>query len=359
MTGNFYVPPINEEAERKKADKKAMSACFSRCGFGMLTLIGATMAISFGLSLVMVILELLAQAEILKLDIMTYFNKYLLYINEVLIAAAVGLGALVMLKMPKEAPEKRSLPLKSFLVMICVCCAIASAGNFIGNLWVEFWSLPFGGAGEDTVSAMLDGMDPLQIIICTGILAPIIEELFFRKMLIDRMYKYGEAITIFTTALLFGLFHQNFGQFFYTFGIGLVLGYLYCRTGSYVRVVALHMVFNLLLGVIPALLSMEIYPFLEMMENVLFEEMASVLPGLLGKYGVPLALFAVYMLLRSVLEVIGLVFAILKFKKIELRKREPVLSTADQLYASFVNPGMIAACSVLCSLLLFSLIPLG
>jgi ribosomal protein L13E len=46
---------------RKKADKKAMSKCFSRCGWGMLALIGTTLAISFGLSFVMIIFELLKE----------------------------------------------------------------------------------------------------------------------------------------------------------------------------------------------------------------------------------------------------------------------------------------------------------
>ncbi|MBQ8403908.1 MAG: CPBP family intramembrane metalloprotease [Clostridia bacterium] len=358
MTGNLYTPPVNTEAERIKADKKSMSSCFSRCGFGVLVLIGATLAISFGLSLVMIVLELLTQAEILKFDINPYFEKYLLYINEVLIAVAIGLGALVLLKMPKEAPEKRPISLKSFLAIVCVCFTIAAVGSFIGNMWVNFWSLPFGGAGEDALSAVLTSIDPVQMFICTGIVAPIIEEFFFRKLLIDRMYKYGETMTIFVTALLFGLFHQNFSQFFYTFGIGLVLGYLYCRTGSYIHVTILHMVFNCLLGVIPALLSMEIMPFLEAAETYAFDQFAAMLPELLGEYAVPLIIFAAYMLFRSILELVGLIFVILKFKKLNLKKREPALSTADQLYAAFVNPGMIAACAVLCSLLLFSLIPI-
>jgi membrane protease YdiL (CAAX protease family) len=354
MTGNFYIPPTQAEAERKKADKKAMSKCFSRCGWGMLALIGTTLAISFGLSFVMIIFELLKEYGVLTFDIMPIFNKYLLYINEVLIAAAVGIGALVLMKMPKEAPEKKYISASSFLVMLCVCCTIATVGSFIGNMWVTFWSLPFGGAGEDALSEALMGTDYLQIIICTGIIAPIIEELFFRKLLIDRMYKYGETMTIFVTALLFGLFHQNFSQFFYTFGIGLVLGYLYCRTGSYIYVTLLHMVFNLFLGVIPAIVSMEIMPVLEVLE---LGDLNALLP-LLGQYAVPLIIFAVYMLLRGALSLIGLIFSILKFKKTELRKREPALSTADQLYAAFANPGMITVCALLCTILMFSLIPI-
>ncbi len=349
MTDNIYKPTADPEAERKKADKKAMSSCFSRCGWGLLILIGSTLGISLLISIAMAVLPLFEGTEF----IMQMFNKYLLYINEVLIAVSIGLGSIVLLTMPKQAPEKQAIPFKSFLVMICICFTIATVGNLIGNTWVTFWSLPFGGETNDALGDVLMSIDPLQMFICTGIVAPIIEEFFFRKLLIDRMYKYGETMAIFVSALLFGLFHQNFGQFFYTFGVGLVLGYLYCRTGSYIHVTALHMVFNCVLGVIPTLLSLEILPFLNEMDL----NNADMLMELLGEYAIPLIIFAVYLLFRSVLELIGLIFAILKFKKLKLKKREPTLSSADQLYAAFVNPGMIAACSVLCAVLMFSLIP--
>ncbi len=356
MTNNIYTPAADPEAEGVKADKKAMASCFSRCGWGVLVLIGTTTAISLALSIVIIVLGLLNSAEIINFDIMPFYEKYLLYINEVLIAVAVGLGALVLLKMPKQAPEKQAIPIKSFLVMVCICCTIAAVGGFIGNMWETFWSLPFGGAGEDDLTALLTSMDPLQMFICTGILAPIIEEFFFRKLLIDRMYKYGEAMAIFVTALLFGLFHQNFGQFFYTFGIGLVLGYLYCRTGSYIHVTAMHMVFNCLLGVIPTLISLEILPLAEATETAAFDDLSALL-AILGEYAAPLIIFAVYMVLRSVLELLGLIFAILKFKKLNIKKREPALSTGEQLYAAFANPGMITACAMLCVMILASLIP--
>ena len=31
---------------------------------------------------------------------------------------------------------------------------------------------------------------------------------------------------------MFALFHQNFSQFFYAFAVGLILAYIYCRSGK-------------------------------------------------------------------------------------------------------------------------------
>ena len=46
--------------------------------------------------------------------------------------------------------------------------------------------------------------------------------------------------------MIFGLCHGNFYQFFYAFGIGLVFGYIYTRTGRIRYTIVLHMIINFL-----------------------------------------------------------------------------------------------------------------
>ena len=69
-------------------------------------------------------------------------------------------------------------------------------------------------------------------LILTSLLAPIFEELFFRKLLIDRTVKYGAKLSILLSALLFALFHGNLSQFFYAFLIGAFFAYIYIKTGK-------------------------------------------------------------------------------------------------------------------------------
>ena len=52
-----------------------------------------------------------------------------------------------------------------------------------------------------------------NLIIIT-IIAPIFEELTFRKLLIDRTIKYGGTISVLLSGLLFAFFHGNLSQFF-------------------------------------------------------------------------------------------------------------------------------------------------
>jgi hypothetical protein len=85
-------------------------------------------------------------------------------------------------------------------------------------------------------------------------LAPIFEELIFRKFLIDRTYKYGERNAIILSGLMFGLFHTNLGQFFYAFIIGAIFAWVYIRTGNILYSMSMHLLINLLGGTVPILL---------------------------------------------------------------------------------------------------------
>ena len=81
-----------------------------------------------------------------------------------------------------------------------------------------------------------------------GILAPVAEELVFRGAILRSLMAYFNYrlpwIPIVISALLFGVVHGNVAQFANAFVMGLLLGWLYCRTHSIVLGVALHWVNN-------------------------------------------------------------------------------------------------------------------
>lgn len=87
------------------------------------------------------------------------------------------------------------------------------------------------------------GMIPL---IYMGILAPVVEELVFRGLILG--YEKRELpfwCANFIQAFLFGLYHQNIVQFVYAFFIGLLLGYLYQRLQSLKTVMLIHGIINI------------------------------------------------------------------------------------------------------------------
>ena len=82
-------------------------------------------------------------------------------------------------------------------------------------------------------------------IITVGIVIPILEELIFRRLVINSTCKYGYGAAIMISAFTFAVYHGNFIQFFYAFGLGILFAYIYCKTGKLRYTVLLHMAYNL------------------------------------------------------------------------------------------------------------------
>ena len=98
------------------------------------------------------------------------------------------------------------------------------AGNIITNI---VGNLKGSTVTNEIVETALANAAWVNILVMV-LLAPVLEELLFRKMLIDRTIKYGEGISVLISALFFGLFHGNLNQFAYAFVIGGVFAFSSC-----------------------------------------------------------------------------------------------------------------------------------
>jgi len=135
--------------------------------------------------------------------------------------------------------EKRSLPFGRFVLIALICFGIWGVGALLGNLAELF------GATQETMFSVENlGKGMLPYLIYAMIGAPILEELAFRKVLLDRLHDYGEGYAAVISALLFGLMHGNHMQFFLAFFLGLVFAMVYQRTGRIVYTMLLHALIN-------------------------------------------------------------------------------------------------------------------
>ncbi|NMB30980.1 MAG: CPBP family intramembrane metalloprotease [Clostridiales bacterium] len=80
------------------------------------------------------------------------------------------------------------------------------------------------------------------IYIC--ICAPIFEEIFYRRIILGSLRRYGDTFAIVISAILFGIMHGNFSQFFYAFALGLIYGYIVIRSNSILPAILLHALNN-------------------------------------------------------------------------------------------------------------------
>jgi uncharacterized protein len=85
----------------------------------------------------------------------------------------------------------------------------------------------------------------LSALVLLTVIAPLAEEFVCRGWLMPALLsRWGSAVAITVTALLFGLMHLNPWQFFYAFYLGAWLGWVYTRTRSVWPCVAGHAVNN-------------------------------------------------------------------------------------------------------------------
>ena len=109
------------------------------------------------------------------------------------------------------------------------------------NYLMELLDLP-----DLTAGMFLQMKDSVFGVISIALVAPVVEEMLFRGAiegyLLRRWKKPKWAIGV--SALIFGAIHLNPAQIPYAFVLGLLLGWLYYRTGSIVPGIVLHLVNN-------------------------------------------------------------------------------------------------------------------
>ena len=251
--------------------------------------------------------------------------------------------------LPGKAPERKRLTAKQFLTLLPICFCLMYAGNLVGTILSLVLS---GGEAENAVANYAMDSSPLKILVMV-ILAPMLEELICRKLLIDRTVRYGEKLSVLMSGLIFGLLHQNLFQFFYAFALGSVFAYVYVRTGRIRYTVILHMIVNFLGAVVgPAVTSFVNMEALEELlnGNLSGEILEAALPGYL--------VLTAYSTVLLGLSVFGLVLIILKRRRLVWKEAEQQLPKKSALKATFLNVGMIVyvlICLVMIVLALFNL----
>ncbi len=163
---------------------------------------------------------------------------------------AVPLSALVLKRVQTEKVQKKSINFKNLGIVILVCFFIMYAGNLAGNIVSAVISAIAQKEMSNIVADLISVTDIWVKLAIVVIIGPVVEELFYRKLLIDRLGRYGQKVAVIASGLIFGLAHGNLSQFFYAFGLGLALGYVYVKTRNVIYTIAPHVIINLLGGVV-------------------------------------------------------------------------------------------------------------
>lgn len=296
---------------------------FSTIGFAIFAIV-VTMVLAQS-ALMFTVMKFFGE-EYLQSSAVSYANFGLLYL------LAIPIGVAILYKLPAVKIVKNNLSIKEMFCFLLVSFSFMYVGNLLSTGIISIISSILGQSIINPVSDFLMGNSLSLRILVVVILAPIVEEYLCRKLIIDRIVQYGEWVAIFTSAILFGLFHQNLFQFFYAFLLGLVFGYVYVKTGKIIYTIVLHAVINFFGGVVSVF-------FLGLVD---VEQLAGGnLDGMTQKDILGLLIFASYILVIFLAVIVGLILFFTNRKKITLNEGSEPLKKEEWYRIIFFNPGMI------------------
>lgn len=228
----------------------------------------------------------------------------------------------LMNKLEKQEIHSNKLTIKKFIVYIAISLTLMWVGNLIGLTITEILGNLIQSEIANPIVETIDSSSVYTNLLLMVIMAPIFEEIIFRKLLIDRTIKYGKGVSILLSAFIFGLFHGNLNQFFYAFLIGGFFAYVYIKTGKIIYTILLHLTVNFFGSIISVIVG-------NSLNNM--NTMAN-LP--IADAGIIIIYFLIYVLIV----IVGVIGLLKNYKKISLLKDNLIKKPYT---TSLINVGMI------------------
>lgn len=170
----------------------------------------------------------------------------------------------IYLKIMKGIPDfhincEKNYSVTEMIILVFIClagtylCNIISVGlnMLIGQLK--------GSAVINPLEMAVNSSNITYTFIVACIMAPIIEEIMFRKVIINKLVGYGEKLAIIVSSFAFALFHGNLYQILYAFVLGVIFAHITIKSGTIKYAVILHIIINTFGSVI--------FPYLALSSN--------------------------------------------------------------------------------------------
>lgn len=323
---------------------------FSVLGFGL--------AIYTAVSLTVVALIIQIVAMIIDPNVInnTVFLNIVSSVALYIFALPCLLGVIYLFKLPSEAPERRKIGVLPLVLIFVVSFGFMYIGSYVGQGVMWGFSKIVGYDYSNMLESMIDYDYMWVTFIFMCVVAPIGEEFVFRKLIIDRTHKYGGLVSILFSGLAFGLMHGNFYQFFYAFALGLVLGYLYYRTGNVWYTVAIHAGINFIGSIVTSYLALGTDRMSIAIEKLDVENIDAVM-AFWGEYWFVLLAFIVFFAFMVISMICAIVLPIVFRKKIVIEGCKPLIARKKALSAAFLNAGVIVMILLYAFQFIINLIP--
>ena len=213
---------------------------------------------------------------------------------------------------------KANITINQYLRAIFMCFPVMYSLSYFSNYLAARLS---GGESENTLASVITSKNVLAVIM-VAFLAPTFEELIFRKLIMDRTRRYGELTSILLSSFLFGLIHCNVYQIFYAFALGLILGYVYMRTGNVILTIIMHVIVNSSSSII--------YPLIP--DHYIY-----------------------YVYIMSALGIISILYTLIK-RDVSLKPAKYEVQRSELSAVAFLNPGVLIFSAVCILIMIYNFV---
>jgi len=228
----------------------------------------------------------------------------------------------LMKKIKTEKIKKTKITKKTFIIYIAITLTLMWIGNMAGIIITTILSNTLQSQIANPVQQLINSADIWFNIIIISIMAPIFEEILFRKILIDRTIKYGAKVSIILSATIFALFHGNLNQFFYALLMGGFFAYIYIKTGKITYTITLHLIVNIMGSVVSLIVANSI-------NNL---QTAITTPDII--------IILTYIIILAISFTIGIIY-LLKYKQAKFNGEKTQIPLKKPYKSWFINYGMI------------------
>ena len=178
-----------------------------------------------------------------------------LYLAAFLLPIPIMRGFLKLAHLPWQPTRSRTPAFRYLPLIVLGGITLILAQSYLNAGLVSVFRLDdlFENMLPSTDGKLSDS-DLVLSCIVLAVVPAFCEEFLFRGAVLTNLLPFGRGTAILVSALTFSLMHQNLAQFLYAFGAGILLGYLYEKTGSIWNGVILHLcnnAFSLLETVLP------------------------------------------------------------------------------------------------------------
>ena len=262
-----------------------------------------------------------------------------------LISYPIMIALISRVPVEQEVIEKKKMTVGQWIVAFIMSYALVYICNIIGSVITAIIGVFKQSAVENPILNVTMEMNTLTTFIIMVICAPIVEEIIFRKLLIDRASKYGEGLAILLSGTMFGLFHANLNQFVFTFVMGCFYGFIYTRTRNVIYSILLHMLNNFIASIL-SMFVLRKSGFLELsvaVQTASAEELTSLMMANISG----ILLYVGYVMLLLVVVITGVILLIVKRKKFYVNHTADELPKGQRFSAVILNVGMLLFCALM------------